>query len=320
MYKEIAKKVLEIEAEAIKNLADNLTDSFDSAVKMISSCKGRIILTGMGKTGIIAQKISATFSSIGIPSLYLHPAEAIHGDLGRVTKGDVILAISNSGETDEIITMLPLIKKIGVKLITLTGNMSSTLARYSDIVINVSVEKEACTLGVVPTSSTTAALAMGDAIAVALIEEKNIKLEDFAFFHPGGSLGKKLILKVEDIMRKEKNVAIVDEDTPVKEVLLEITRAKAGAACVVNKDKKLCGIFTDGDLRRSIEKNKNVLQIPIKEVMTKNPLFIPANTLASEALKLIQEKQIDEIPVVNEKNEPIGMLDEKDLLLKGITY
>ena len=319
MYEDIAKKVLKTEAHSIEKLAENITEDFGKAVKMIARCKGRTILTGMGKTGIIAQKISATFSSIGIPSLYLHPAEAIHGDLGRVTKEDVLMAISNSGETDELITMLPLIKKIGAKLITLTGNISSTLAKYSDIVINVGVEKEACTLGVVPTSSTTAALAMGDALAVALIEEKNIKLEDFAFFHPGGSLGKKLILKVEDIMRKEDNVAIVTEDTLVKDVLLEITKAKAGAACVIDKNQKLCGIFTDGDLRRSIEKNENILHTKVKDVMTKNPLFIYASTLASEALKLIQEKQIDEIPIVNEQKEPIGMLDEKDLLLKGIS-
>ncbi|MBN1522820.1 MAG: KpsF/GutQ family sugar-phosphate isomerase [Candidatus Aureabacteria bacterium] len=320
MYEYIARNVFKIEANAISSLAKKIGKSFDDAVKMIALCKGRIILTGMGKTGIIAQKISATFSSIGIPSLYLNPAEAIHGDLGRVKRNDVILAISNSGETDELITMLPLIKKIGVKLITLTGNIRSTLARYSDAVCDVSVEKEACTLGVVPTSSTTAALAMGDALAVALIKKKKIKLKDFAFYHPGGALGKKLILKVEDIMRKEKSVAVVEEDCLVKDVLLKITSAKAGAACVVDKKGKLVGIFTDGDLRRSLDKNKNILEQKVKEVMTRNPFFITHHTLASEALRLIQQKQIDEIPVVNKKNEPIGVVDEKDLLLKGITY
>ena len=320
MYEKIAKNVFKIEADAIRDLAGKISPSFDKTVNLISSCKGRTILTGMGKTGIIAQKISATIASIGIPSLYLNPAEAMHGDLGRVTKKDVILAISNSGETDEIITMLHLIKKIGVKLITITGNISSTLARYSDAVLDVSVKKEACSLGVVPTSSTTAALAMGDAVAVALIKKNNIKIIDFAFYHPGGSLGKKLLLKVEDLMRKERSVAVVAENTPVKEVLVKITSAKAGAACVINKKGKLIGIFTDGDLRRSIEKDKDILDKKVHQVMTKNPFSIVNDTLASEALKLIKQKQIDEIPVVNKKNEPVGVIDEKDLLLKGITY
>ena len=320
MYEDIAKMVFEIEADAIKSLSSKLTASFDDAINLIARCKGRIILSGIGKTGIIARKISATIASLGIPSLYLNPAEAIHGDLGRVARNDVIIAISNSGETDEIITMIPLIKKIGGKMITITGHIDSTLARYADVVLDVSVKKEACSLGVVPTSSTTAALAMGDALAVALIKKKNIKLKDFAFFHPGGALGKKLILKVEDIMRKDKAIAIVKESDLVKNVRLKITGAKAGAACVVDKKGKLVGIFTDGDLRRSIEKNENILDKKVREFMTKKPLVITQKTLASEALKLIQQKQIDEIPIVNSRKEPVGVVDEKDLLLKGITY
>jgi arabinose-5-phosphate isomerase len=319
MYQNIAKKVFQIEASAIRSLSGKLNAGFDRAVNIIARCRGRIILTGMGKTGIIAQKISATVSSLGIPSLYLNPAEAIHGDLGRVAAADVIIAISNSGETEEIITMLPLIKKIGVSLITITGNIRSTIARYSDIVLDVSVKKEACSLGVVPTSSTTAALAMGDALAVALIRKKKIRLKDFAFFHPGGALGKKLILKVDDIMRKSRGIAIVPESACVKDVLLKVTGAKAGAACVVDTRGRLAGIFTDGDLRRSLEKNKNILDLKVRDVMTRRPLVIRSSTLASEALRLIQQKQIDEIPVVNRRGEPIGVVDEKDLLLKGIT-
>jgi arabinose-5-phosphate isomerase len=319
MYTEIAKRVFKIEADAIRDLEKKLTRHFDLSVNLIEKCRGRTILTGMGKTGIIAQKISATFSSIGIPSLYLNPAEAIHGDLGRVARNDVIIAISNSGETDEIITLIPLIKKIGVKLITLTGKPQSTLAKYSDAVLDVSVEQEACSLGVVPTSSTTAALAMGDALAVALIKKKKIKLEDFAFFHPGGALGKRLILKVEDIMRKGKSIATVRENEKVKEVLVKITAARAGAACVVSGKGRLIGIFTDGDLRRSLEKHRNILEKKVKDVMTKDPFYITSNTLASEALRLIQQNQFDEIPIVNRHGQPIGVVDEKDLLLSGIT-
>jgi arabinose-5-phosphate isomerase len=215
--------------------------------------------------------------------------------------------------------MLPLIKKIGVSLITITGNIRSTIARYSDIVLDVSVKKEACSLGVVPTSSTTAALAMGDALAVALIKKKKIRLKDFAFFHPGGALGKKLILKVDDIMRRSRGIAVVPESACVKDVLLKVTGAKAGAACVVDARGRIAGIFTDGDLRRSLEKNKNILDLKVRDVMTRKPLVIRSSTLASEALRLIQQKQIDEIPVVNRRGEPIGVVDEKDLLLKGIT-
>jgi arabinose-5-phosphate isomerase len=206
-----------------------------------------------------------------------------------------------------------------VSLITITGNIRSTIARYSDIVLDVSVKKEACSLGVVPTSSTTAALAMGDALAVALIKKKKIRLKDFAFFHPGGALGKKLILKVDDIMRRSRGIAVVPESACVKDVLLKVTGAKAGAACVVDARGRIAGIFTDGDLRRSLEKNKNILDLKVRDVMTRKPLVIRSSTLASEALRLIQQKQIDEIPVVNRRGEPIGVVDEKDLLLKGIT-
>ena len=275
-------------------------------------------MTGMGKAGIIAQKISATMSSTGTPSLFLHSAEAIHGDLGRVTKEDVIIALSNSGETEEVKKMLPLIKKIGVKLISLTGNKKSTLAEYSDVVFDVSVKKEACPLGLAPTSSTVAMLAMGDALSVCLLKAKKFKEEDFAFYHPGGLLGRKLLLKVEDIMRKGIANPIVKENRLVKEVLYAITRARAGAASIINKKGKLVGIFTDGDLRRHIDEKVNLSTLKIKDVMTKSPTTVKKDQLAVEALRILQEKKIDEVPVVDKFLHPVGMLDVQDLLKAGL--
>jgi arabinose-5-phosphate isomerase len=250
--------------------------------------------------------------------LFLHSAEAIHGDLGRVTPEDVILAISNSGETEEVIRMLPLIKKLGVKLIAMTGHVKSTLAKHSDVVMDVSVTEEACPLGLAPTASTTAMLAMGDAIAVCLLEKKNFKEEDFAFYHPGGMLGKKLLLKVEDIMRKGASNPVVKEDALVHDVLLKITGARAGAASVVAKSGILSGIFTDGDLRRHLEADSDLRVRRVKDVMTKNPITISKDCLASEALRMLKERRIDELPVVDEKRRPIGMLDVQDLLKAGL--
>jgi arabinose-5-phosphate isomerase len=257
-------------------------------------------------------------SSTGTPSLFLHCAEAIHGDLGRVTKEDVVIALSNSGETEELKKLLPLIKKIGVRLISFTGNKKSTLAKYSDIVFDVSVKKEACPLGLAPTSSTTAMLAMGDALCVCLLKEKKFKEEDFAFYHPGGALGKRLLLKVEDIMRKGFNNPIVREDRRVKQVLYDITKARAGAASIVDKKRRLIGIFTDGDLRRHIESQTNILELKIKDVMTKDPVTVKKEQLAVEALRILQEKKIDEVPVVDKNQRPVGMLDVQDLLKAGL--
>ena len=253
MYIKQAKKVLKIEAQAIERLSGKLGDEFNKAIEILARCSGRVIVTGMGKGGLVGQKISATLSSTGTPSLFLHSAEAIHGDLGRVTKEDVVLAISNSGETEEVIRMLPLIKKIGAKLVALTGNIKSTLAKHSDVVIDVSVTVEACPLGLAPTASTTATLAMGDAIAVCLLEKKGFKEADFAFYHPGGVLGKRLLLKVEDIMRKGVSNPVVKEDALIRDVLYKITEARAGAASVTGKSGALSGIFTDGDLRRHLD-------------------------------------------------------------------
>jgi arabinose-5-phosphate isomerase len=318
MHIKEAQRVLKIESEAITDLAKRLDKNFECAIQVLSRCKGRVVFTGMGKAGIIAQKISATMSSTGTPSLFLHCAEAIHGDLGRVTKEDVVIALSNSGETEELKKLLPLIKKIGVRLISFTGNKKSTLAKYSDIVFDVSVKKEACPLGLAPTSSTTAMLAMGDALCVCLLKEKKFKEEDFAFYHPGGALGKRLLLKVEDIMRKGFNNPIVREDRRVKQVLYDITKARAGAASIVDKKRRLIGIFTDGDLRRHIESQTNILELKIKDVMTKDPVTVKKEQLAVEALRILQEKKIDEVPVVDKNQRPVGMLDVQDLLKAGL--
>jgi arabinose-5-phosphate isomerase len=295
-----------------------IDQKFDKAIGLLSECRGRVIVTGMGKGGLIGQKISATLSSTGTPSLFLHSAEAIHGDLGRVTQEDVILAISNSGETEEVIRLLPLIKKIGARLIALTGNPRSTLGRHSDVTLDVSVKKEACPLGLAPTASTTATLAMGDAIAVCLLKKKGFREEDFAFYHPGGALGKRLLLKVEDIMRRGASNPVVKEDELVRDVLLKITEARAGAASVVDRSGKLTGIFTDGDLRRHVESDKHLVVRKVKDVMTKDPVTIPKDHLASEALRILKDKRIDEVPIVDAKHRPIGMLDVQDLLKAGL--
>lgn len=314
----IAKEVLRIESEAIKRLIRGVGVEFEKAVGMILACPGRVVVTGMGKPGIVGQKISATLSSTGTASLFLHSAEAIHGDLGRVKKDDIIIALSNSGETDEIKKLLPIIKKIGAKLISFTGNRSSTLAKNSDVVLYVGVEKEACPLGLAPTASTTAMLAMGDALSVALLKSKGFKVEDFAFYHPGGTLGKKLWLKVEDVMRKGRTHPVVKQDTSLKKVLYAVTRARAGSATVVDREGRLIGIFTDGDLRRHLKTDPAVVTRKVKDVMTKNPITITEGRMAVEALRILQDKKIDEIPVVDKSRRPIGLVDVQDLLKAGL--
>lgn len=313
-----AKEVLDIEAKAVLSLKKRVNKEFVSIVNHICGIKGKVIVTGVGKPGFIAQKISATLSSTGTPSLYLHAAEALHGDLGRVTSEDCIVAFSNSGETEEMVKLLPIIKRIGVKLIAFTGNTKSTLAKNSDYVVDTSVKKEACSLGLAPTASTTAMLAMGDALAVALLDKKGFKEKDFAFYHPGGILGKRLILTVNDIMRKGRENPVVKEDAKVKSVLLAITRARAGSASVVDRKGRLTGIFTDGDLRRHLDKDQNITNKKIKDVMTKNPTVVTKERLAAEAFQILKTKRIDEIPVVDDRNKPIGLLDVQDLLKAGL--
>lgn len=318
MSQKIAKEVLRIERDALSSLISRIDANFEKAVNAIYNIKGRVIVTGMGKPGFIAQKISATLSSTGTPSLYLHPAEALHGDLGRVTKEDLILALSNSGETDEIVKFLPIVKKIGAKLIAMVGNAKSTLAKNADYIIDTSVKREACSMGLAPTTSTTAMLAMGDALAIALLEKKGFKEKDFAFFHPGGILGKRLILKVGDIMRKGHDNSIVNENFSVKKVLLSITKARAGSASVVDSKGRLVGIFTDGDLRRHIERAPDLINKKVKDVMTKNPVTIKKERLAAEAFDILRSKKIDELPVVDDKKRPIGLVDVQDLLKAGL--
>jgi len=316
--KNIAKEVLRIERDALTVLMKRIDSDFEKVVSAICKIKGRVVVTGMGKPGFIAQKISATLSSTGTPSLYLHPAEALHGDLGRVTRDDLIVALSNSGETEEIVKLLPIVKKIGAKLVALTGNVHSTLGKFADYSIDVSVKREACSLGLAPTTSTTAMLAMGDALAIALLEKKGFREKDFAFFHPGGILGKRLILKVADIMRKGNANPIVKENAPVKKVLLAITKARAGSASVVNARGRLVGIFTDGDLRRHVERMPDLIQRKVKDVMTKNPTAIKKDRLAAEAFDILRSKKIDELPVVDDNRRPIGLLDVQDLLKAGL--
>lgn len=318
MAKKIAKRVLKIERDAISDLIKRIDSDFERAVNAIYSIKGRVIVTGMGKPGFIAQKISATLSSTGTPSLYLHPAEALHGDLGRVTKDDLVLALSNSGETDEIIKFLPIVRKIGAKLIAMVGNIKSTLAKNADYIIDTSVKREACSLGLAPTTSTTAMLAMGDALAVALLDKKGFKEKDFAFFHPGGILGKRLLLTVGDIMRKGHDNPIVNGNMTVKKVLLAITKARAGSASVTDSKGRLTGIFTDGDLRRHIKDEPDLINKKVKDVMTKNPVTIKKERLAAEAFDILRSKKIDEIPVVDGKKRPIGLVDVQDLLKAGL--
>jgi arabinose-5-phosphate isomerase len=313
-----AKQVFEIEAQAVRQLKSRVGKEFVRALTIILNSKGRVVVSGMGKTGIIAQKLSATLASTGTPSLFLHIAEAIHGDLGKVTADDTVILISNSGTSSEIKQLLPLLKKIGIKIIALTGNPASILAQYSDVTLDVSVKKEACPLGLAPTASTTATLAMADALAVCLLELRGFKEIDFAFYHPGGALGRQLLLTVDDIMRKGTANPVVREDTTISKVLVAITHARAGSAAVVNAKGRLVGIFTDGDLRRHLERDADIATRKVKEVMTKNPATVTPRMLAAEAMRILKVKLIDELPVVDAKRRPVGLLDVQDLLKAGV--
>ena len=312
-----AREVLRIEAEAIRRLIPRVGKPFQSAASLVLACKGRVAVTGMGKAGLIGQKLSATLASTGTPSHWVHPAEAIHGDLGRITKDDVLIALSNSGETEELTRLLPVIKRIGSKLIAFTGNPASALAKHSDVVLDVSVRQEACSLNLAPTSSTTAMLAMGDALAVVVAERRGFKERDFALLHPGGQLGRRLLLRVRDLMRTRDRNPIVRDSARVKKVLLAITRARAGSASVVNAKGELLGIFTDGDLRRHLDSTPNLTELPVRDVMTRHPKTISADRLAAEALRVLREHRIDELVVLDTGRRPVGLLDVQDLLKAG---
>ncbi len=315
---EEAKKVLRIEARTIKNLIPGIDHNFEKAVEMVASCKGRIVVMGMGKSGLIGKKIAATLSSTGTPAFFLHPAEGILGDVGMMTEGDLVLALSHSGETEEIEKLLPVIRKMNLKLIAITGRPKSKLAKKSDLVVNVKVKEEACPYNLVPTASTTAMLAMGDALAISLLKKKKFKKEDFARLHPGGTLGKRLLLKVEDIMRKGKDNPVIYQEKTVREALLVMTKTRLGATSVVDGSGKLVGFFSDGDLRRRLQKDEKILNKKIHTIMTRNPKTITRDRLAVEAAKMMQQKKFDNIPVVDGKGYPVGIVDERDLLSQGI--
>jgi arabinose-5-phosphate isomerase len=311
--RETARRVLETEAEAIRELIPRLDESFDRAVETLLSCAGRVVATGMGKSGIIAQKISATLASTGTPSLFLHPAEAIHGDLGRIVKGDVLLAVSNSGDTDEILALVPWLKRLGSPVVALTGNPRSPLAQAADVHLDVSIRVEACPLGLAPTASTTAALAMGDALSMALLERRGFTVEDFAVLHPGGRLGKKL-LRVEDLMHVGDEIPRVGPDTPMKDVLFEMTRKRLGLTTVTAEDGTLLGMISDGDLRRQMERHGYaLLDRKAAECMTRNPVLVGRRELATTALDAMESRKITSLLVTDARGRVEGVLHLHDL-------
>jgi arabinose-5-phosphate isomerase len=293
----LARKVLEIEAAAILALVDRLDERFDCAVQLLRQCNGRVILTGMGKSGIICRKIAATLTSTGTPALFLHPAEAIHGDLGVIQSDDVVLALSSSGETDELLQLLETIRRLGAKLIVVTGDPASTLAQAADVALDCSVTEEACPMNLVPTASTTAALAMGDALAMTLLVEKGFRQEDFASLHPGGKLGKRL-MRVEALMHAGKQCPIVRADTRMRDVIYEMSSKGLGMTCVIDgDDETLLGIITDGDLRRRMERGGEILDLSAGDVMSRHPVSVPRSTLAAEALNIMEQRKITSIVV-----------------------
>lgn len=319
--KTVAENALRLEAEAILDLIPRVDETFVKAVKMILDCKGRVVMTGMGKSGIIAHKLTATLASTGTPSFYLHPAEGIHGDLGMVTENDVVIALSNSGETGEVLNILPSLRRIGAKLIAMVGKPDSTLGKNADLVLDVGVEREACPLGLAPTSSTTAALAFGDALALALMQERHFTSKQFAVFHPGGSLGRKLLLKVDDIMHKGEDTPVVTGDISVQDALFVITAKGQGAVIVADKDGFMEGILTDGDIRRGLSRGVDFLKRPVTELMTSNPTYITADRLAAEALHIMESnkpKPITVLPVVDENKKVTGLIHMTDLVSSGV--
>ncbi len=315
-----AKRVLRVEAQSIVDLSERIDETFSEAVEYLYHCKGRVVIMGMGKSGLVGRKISSTFASTGTPSFFLHPAEGLNGDFGMLAKEDVIIAISNSGETREILEVLPLIKRYGNRLIVLTGNLNSALARAGDVTLDIRVKEEACPLNLAPTASTTATLALGDALAVALMGRRDFKKEDFAMLHPGGSLGKRLLLKVEDLMHVGKAFPMVSEKTLMKEAIFEITSKRLGVTGVCNAEGHLAGVITDGDLRRALEKFSDLLNRGASEVMTKNPKWIEKDELAAKAVQKMEEYSITSLFVFNKAGDtvPVGIIHLHDLLKAGV--
>jgi len=314
----LGKAVVRTEQLAVEQLLSKIGDDFAAACRLLLECEGRIIVLGMGKSGHVGNKIAATLASTGSPAFFVHPAEASHGDLGMITNKDLVLALSNSGETYEITSLLPVIKRLNVPLISLTGNSNSTLASFADVNLDTGVKKEACPMNLAPTASTTVSLVMGDALAVALLEAKGFSEEDFALSHPGGKLGQKLLLKVDDIMHKGTQIPIVKENISVSEALREMTRKKLGMTCIVNQENELSGIFTDGDLRRTLANKTDLDRIQISSVMTSNGKTISTGRLAAEALQIMEKNAINALVVISESNKPVGALNMYDLLKAGV--
>ena len=311
-----AREVFDVEMAALKSVRALLDASFDAAVELIVEVlkrRGKIVIVGIGKSGNIGQKIAATLTSTGSTSVVLNSVDALHGDLGIVNDGDLVIALSYSGESDELLGLLPALKRFSVKIISLTGSPKSSLGRYSDVVLNVKVPKEACPFNLAPTSSTTATLVMGDALAMAVLQARGFKQKDYARHHPAGAIGRAMLLKVGDIMRSGERNAIAAETVSVKDALMVMTRSKSGSLSVVNARGKLAGVFTDGDFRRHMSLDADLLAKPLKSVMTRNPICIRDQALVAEALKIFNERNIDDLIVVNAKREPVGLIDSQDL-------
>ena len=311
-----ARKVFDIELAALKAVRAQLDKSFDRAVETVIAAlkqRGKIVIVGIGKSGNVGAKIAATLTSTGSTAVVLNSVDALHGDVGIVNDGDVILALSYSGESEELLNLLPALKRFSVKIISFTGSLKSSLAKHSDVSLNVKVPKEACPFNLAPTSSTTAMLVLGDALAMAVLQARGFKQKDFAKYHPSGAIGRAMLLRVGDIMRAGERNAVAQENLSVKEALLVMTRAKSGSLAVLDARGKLAGIFTDGDFRRHMAADENLLSQPLKKVMTRNPICISENALAVEALKIFNERNIDDLIVVNAKKEPVGLVDSQDL-------
>ncbi len=315
---ELGRAVIQVESEAIASLSAQINESFVRACQLLFDCKGRVVVIGMGKSGHIGGKIAATFASTGTPAFFVHPGEASHGDLGMITRQDVVLALSNSGETHEVLTLLPVIKRLGVPLIALTGNPNSTLAKCSDTCISVAVEQEACPLGLAPTSSTTAALVMGDALAVSLLEARGFTRDDFALSHPGGSIGKRLLLRVKDVMHIGTALPAVPESALIIDALLEMTEKKLGMTAIIADDNRVIGIFTDGDLRRMLGRNLDIHSTLVTDVMTPHCTVILPDMLAAEAMQIMEQKKINALIVVDDQQCALGALNMHDLIQSGI--
>ncbi len=310
----LGRAVLETEARAITDLVPSLGEPFIAAVRQMLTCRGRIVVLGMGKSGHIASKIAATFASTGTPAFFVHPGEASHGDMGMITADDCVLALSNSGETDELVVLINRLKRLAVPLLAMTGNSASTLARAATVHLHVDVAQEACPLGLAPTSSTTAALALGDALAVGLLEARGFTAEDFALSHPGGTLGRRLLIKLSDVVHRGAEMPIVAPDATLRTALLEMTRKGLGMTAVCSSGSRVVGIFTDGDLRRALDGGTNILDVPVRDLMTTNCTTVSIDMLAAEALRIMQESKINALLVVSDQNTLVGVLNMHDLL------